>query len=223
MSIEKKYTTSEEIINSLTHTVGAVIGFIICSIFLTKTYQTGDSIAIFSLCLYMFGVVSSYTASSAYHACPARYESSKAILRKFDHVAIYLHIAGSYSPITLIAMLKAGESIWAWSIFGFVWICAIIGCILSLRKLKSHSYLKTACYVLMGLSILIAFKPFYDSVGLSVVLWVVAEGISYITGAILYSLKNIRYTHSIFHIFVIFGDIFHFVAIWKILNLFLIF
>ncbi len=219
MDNEKRYTSSEEIINSSTHCVGMIIGIIACSIFLVRSYHIENSVATFSLWLYLFGVVSSYLASSAYHACPSRLESSKALLRKFDHAAIYWHIAGSYSPITLIAMLEAGETIWAWSIFGFVWLSAIIGTILSLRKLKSHSYLKTACYVLMGLSILVAFKPFYDSVGLSIVLWVVAEGVSYIIGAVLYSFKKVRYMHSVFHIFVIFGDIFHFVAVCKIIEI----
>ncbi len=213
------YTHKEEIVNSSTHIIGALMGIIVCSIFLAKSYQTGNSIAIFSLWLYFFGVVSSYIASSVYHACPARLESRKALLRQFDHAAIYWHIAGSYSPITLIAMLGAGETIWAWTIFGFVWLCAIVGTILSFRKLKSHSYFKTACYVLMGLSILVAFKPFYDSVGLSIVLWVVAEGVSYITGAVLYSFKKIKFMHSIFHIFVIFGDIFHMIAVWKVIEL----
>lgn len=213
------YTHKEEIVNSSTHIIGALMGIVVCSIFLVKSYQTGNSIAIFSLWLYFFGVVSSYIASSVYHACPARLESRKALLRQFDHAAIYWHIAGSYSPITLIAMLGAGETIWAWTIFGFVWLCAIVGTILSFRKLKSHSYFKTACYVLMGLSILVAFKPFYDSVGLSIVLWVVAEGVSYITGAVLYSFKKIKFMHSIFHIFVIFGDIFHMIAVWKVIEL----
>lgn len=213
------YTHKEEIVNSSTHIIGALMGIVVCSIFLAKSYQTGNSIAIFSLWLYFFGVVSSYIASSVYHACPARLESRKALLRQFDHAAIYWHIAGSYSPITLIAMLGAGETIWAWTIFGFVWLCAIVGTILSFRKLKSHSYFKTACYVLMGLSILMAFKPFYDSVGLSIVLWVVAEGVSYITGAVLYSFKKIKFMHSIFHIFVIFGDIFHMIAVWKVIEL----
>ncbi len=216
------YTHKEEIINSATHILGSLIGITVCCVFLINAYQCGSSLEIFSLWLYLFGVVSSYIASSTYHACPARLESKKALLRKFDHAAIYWHIAGSYSPITLIAMLRAGETTWAWSIFIFVWLCAIIGSILSFRKLKSHSYFKTACYVLMGLSILVAFKPFYDSVGLSIVLWVVAEGISYIIGAVLYSFKKIKFMHSVFHVFVIFGDIFHMIAVWKILNLFLI-
>ena len=99
--------------------------------------------------------------------------------RKFDHAAIYWHIAGSYSPLTLIAIRNGGEPVWAWVIFGFVWICALVGTGLSFRKMKAQSYLETTCYVLMGLTILVAFKPFYQTCGLPVVLCVVGEGIAH--------------------------------------------
>lgn len=133
--------------------------------------------------LYLFGVVSSYAASTIYHAIPASRASSKAIARKLDNAAIFWHIAASYSPLTLIGMRLGGEPVWAWVIFGIVWLAAIVGTSLSFRKMKRQSYLETACYVLMGHTILIAFKPFYDSCGLAIVLWVVGEGIAYITGA----------------------------------------
>lgn len=110
---------------------------------------------------------------------------------------------------------------WGIVIFFFVWLCAIVGTALSFRKMKVQSYLETICYVLMGLTILIAFKPFYDSCGLSIVLWVVGEGIAYITGAVLYSFKRVPYIHSVFHVFVILGDICHMVAVWKMLQMFI--
>ena len=123
---------------------------------------------------------------------------------------------------TLIAMRTAGEPVWAWVIFGFVWLCALIGTGLSFRKMKAQSYLETACYVMMGLTILVAFKPFYDTCGLAIVLWVVGEGIAYITGAILYSFKKIPYIHSVFHVFVLLGDICHMIATWKVLQMFIL-
>lgn len=88
--------------------------------------------------------------------------------------------------------------------------------------MKAQSYLETACYVLMGLTILIAFKPFYESCGLAVVLWVVGEGIAYISGAVLYSFKKIPYIHSVFHVFVISGDICHMIATWKVIQMFVL-
>ena len=216
----KKYTIGEELFNSISHGVGVVMSLCACIYFLWWGYQDGAALAILSLWLYLFGVVSSYVTSTLYHSCSSRCEGWKYNLRKLDHVAIYWHIAGSYSPITLIAMLRAGFTVWAWVIFAFVWLCAIVGTSLRFRKMKQHSYLETACYVLMGLSILIAFKPFHASVGTAIVLWVVAEGVSYIVGAVLYGFKKVKYMHSVFHLFVVLGDIFHFVAIYKVMKLF---
>ncbi len=123
---------------------------------------------------------------------------------------------------TLFGMRNGGESVWAWIIFAMVWISVIVGTCLSFRKMKSRSYLETTCYVLMGLTILIAFKPFYDSCGLEIVLWVIGEGVAYITGAVLYSFKKIPYIHSVFHIFVILGDVCHMIATWKVLRMFVL-
>ena len=207
--------------NIITHGTGLLMGLAVTIIFLVKGIAIGSPLAIFSLGLYLFGVVSSYIASTVYHSIPGSKIKSKAIARKFDHAAIYWHIAGSYSPLTLIGMNGGGQTVWAWVIFGIVWLSAIVGTSLSFRKMKAQSYLETACYVLMGLTILIAFKPFYDSCGLKVVLWVVAEGVAYITGAVLYSFKKIPYIHSVFHVFVILGDICHMIATWKVLQIFI--
>lgn len=222
MNLLKKYTIGEEWVNAISHGVGTLMGAIVCIWFLKFGYDNGSTLAIFGLWLYLFGVVSSYLASTLYHALSSKHETAKKRLRQFDHAAIYWHIAGSYSPITLIAMLSAGFNVWGWVIFGFVWLCAIVGTSLSFRKMKAHSYFETACYVLMGLSILVAFKPFHDSVGTAIVLWVVAEGISYILGAVLYGFKKMRYMHSVFHGFVLLGDVFHMIAVYKVLEMFLL-
>lgn len=110
--------------------------------------------------LYLFGVVSSYAASTIYHAVPSSEAKVKGIARKLDHAAIFWHIADSYFPLRLIGMKQGGEPTWAWVIFGIVWLAAVVGTSLSFRKIKKQSYIETACYVLMGLTILIAFKPF---------------------------------------------------------------
>lgn len=212
------YSHSEEIANSISHILGAIMALVVCTLFLVKVIPSGSPLAVVSMSIYFFGVLSSYIASSLYHACPIRKENSKFLLRKFDHAAIYWHIAGSYTPITLIAMYNHGETIWAVGVFVFIWICAILGTVLTFRKMSPHSYLKTACYVLMGLSILVAIKPFYESVGLKVVVLIVAEGISYIIGAVFYSFKKIKYMHSVFHVFVVLGDVFHMIAVWNVIS-----
>ena len=216
------YSLGEEIFNCITHGLGLVMSLAVCIFFLVKGTLSDSWITTFSLILYLVGVCSSYAASTIYHAIPGERVKAKAIARKFDHAAIYWHIAGSYSPLTLIAIRTGGEPVWGWVIFGFVWLCALIGTGLSFRKMKAQSYLETSCYVLMGLTILVAFKPFYETCGLPVVLWVIGEGIAYITGAVLYSFKKVQYIHSIFHIFVILGDICHMIATWKVIQMFVI-
>lgn len=216
------YSLPEEILNSITHGLGLAMSLAVCTFFLVTGLTEDSWIVIFSLILYLIGVCSSYAASTIYHSIPSTRVKAKAIARKFDHGAIYWHIAGSYSPLTLIAIRTGGEAVWAWVIFGIVWLCALIGTGLSFRKMKAQSYLETACYVMMGLTILVAFKPFYDTCGLAIVLWVVGEGIAYITGAILYSFKKIPYIHSVFHVFVLLGDICHMIATWKVLQMFIL-
>ena len=218
---KNRYTHSEEVANSISHIIGAIMAVVVCSLFLSKAYQYGNTLSICSLWIYFFGVVSSYVASSVYHACSSRRENAKSLLRKFDHAAIYWHIGGSYTPITLIALYNHGETAWAIGVTSFIWLSAIFGTILTFKKMKPHSYFKTACYVLMGLSIVVAIKPLYESVGLKVVMFIVAEGLSYILGAVFYSFKKIKYMHSVFHVFVVLGDVFHMIAVWNVILMYL--
>ena len=142
----------------------------------------------------------------------------KELLRKFDHGAIYLHIAGTYTPFTLLVMRHAGG--WGWGIFSFVWLSAIVGFILSFKKLKEHSNLETVCYVAMGASILVAMKPLMDNLtemgAAPAFWWLIGGGASYIIGAVFYSLRK-PYMHATFHLFCLGGSIGHMIAIWLIL------
>lgn len=222
MNVKQAYSRNEEILNTATHAVGLLMAVVVCKFFVVKSADYASSLAILSLVLYFIGVASSYAASTMYHAIPAARVKEKAFARKVDHAAIYWHIAGSYTPVTLIAMLEGGAPVWGIVICSFVWLAALVGTALSFRKLKAQSYFETACYVLMGLTILVAFKPFYECCGLEIVLWVVGEGIAYILGAVLYSFKQIPYIHSVFHIFVILGDVCHMIATWKLLQMFVL-
>ena len=222
MKKQNAYSLPEEIVNMSTHGVGLAMALAVCIYFLVRCSGSGSWLVPFSLAMYLFGVVSSYAASVVYHAIPASRVKAKALARKLDHAAIYWHIAGSYTPLTLIAMRDGGAPVWGVTICAFVWLCAIVGTALSFRKMKRQSYLETTCYVLMGLTILVAFKPFYDTCGLPIVLWVVGEGVAYIVGAVLYSFKKVPYIHSVFHVFVILGDICHMIATWMMLQIFVL-
>jgi hemolysin III len=209
-----RYTHKEEMWNTFSHAGGILLGVCIGIIFLFMTFSNHSSWASLGVILYLFGMLGSYIASTVYHALPMR-SKWKERLRRWDHAAIYWHIAGSYSPLTLIALREQGY--WGWSLFSFVWLCAIVGTIVSFIRLKEHSNFETLCFIGMGLSVLVAFKPLVDTVSTAAVSWIIAEGVCYITGAVFYSFNKTRYMHSVFHFFVLAGSICHIVAVWDVL------
>ncbi len=209
-----KYTHKEELWNTWSHAGGILLGVAFGIVFLVMAFKGDSPWVRLGVCLYLFGMLGSYIASTVYHALPRR-SKWKERLRRWDHAAIYWHIAGSYSPLTLVALRSQGY--WGWSLFSFVWLCAIAGTIVSFVKLKEHSNLETFCFVGMGLSVLVAFKPLIDSVSTAAVIWIIAEGVAYITGAVFYSLNKKRYMHSVFHFFVLAGSICHIIAVWDVL------
>ena len=209
-----RYTKKEEIWNAASHGGGILIGVVFGIIFLVWCFQADNNWARIGVILYLFGMLGSYVASTLYHSMK-HHSKWKERLRKWDHAAIYWHIAGSYSPLTLTALRDQGY--WGWSLFIFVWSCAIAGTIVSFIRLKEHSNLETFCFVGMGLSVLVAFKPLMDSVSEAAIIWLIAEGVSYITGAVFYSFNKTKYMHSVFHFFVLAGSVCHIIAVWDVL------
>lgn len=209
------YTKGEERANALSHGFGIFIGIIGGGYLLLIAMKSGNPWAVGGMWLYLFGMLSSYISSTWYHACKPS-SPYREILRKFDHASIYLHIAGSYSPIMLVALREVGY--WGWGIFIFVWLCAITGVTLCFRKLKEHSNIETICYIAMGCSIFVAFKPLCGVVPSIFIYWLIGEGISYVTGAVFYTFHKLPYMHSVFHLFVLGGSICHMMALWYILT-----
>lgn len=166
------YSKKEETINSISHGIGIAMGVIVSTLFLIKCYQAQNLWAACGVWLYLFGMGGSYLASTLYHSLK-HHNPWKRRLRHWDHAAIYWHIAGSYSPITLIALREDGG--WGWELFGFVWLCAIIGTVVSFRKMEEHSYVETVCYILMGLSVLVVFKQLF-ALSPTACYWIIAEG-----------------------------------------------
>jgi len=211
-TMDVNYTREEEKANALSHGLGILIGILGGGYLLYVAIKSGNTWAIGGMLLYLFGMLSSYVSSTLYHA--SHPSPRKKMLRKWDHASIYLHIAGSYSPITLVTLREVGY--WGWSIFIFVWLCAIVGVILSFHKLKAHSHLKTICYVAMAFSIFVAFKPLLEIVPASFIYWLIAEGVCYVTGAVFYSFYKLPYMHTIFHLFVLGGSICHLMVLWYV-------
>ena len=208
-----RYTKREEQWNAWSHAAGIALGVVLGTILVVLAVPNG-AWADVGVSLYLFGMLASYVASTVYHSLSRR-SKWKERLRRWDHAAIYWHIAGSYSPITLVAMRNEGW--WGWGLFCFVWLCAISGTIVSFIRLKEHSHVETLCFVAMGLSVLVAFGPLLHCVSTAAVSWIIAEGVFYITGALFYTLNKKRYMHSVFHFFVLAGSICHIVAVWDVL------
>ena len=203
------YTKKEELANALSHGFGILIGIIGGGYLLHLAIHSNSLWAIVGVLLYLFGMLASYICSTLYHAVPP--SPSKNLLRKFDHAAIYLHIAGSYSPLMLVTLRNVGY--WGWGLFSFQWLSAIVGIIFSFYRLKAHNHFKTICYVVMGCSIFIAFKPLFGVVPIPFIYWLIAEAFFYITGAVFYSFYKKPYMHSVFHLFVLGGTICHIMAL----------
>ena len=221
-----RYTHKEELWNAWSHAGGIVMGVAFGIVFLVMAFKGDNPWARLGVCLYLFGMLGSYAASTIYHTLPRR-SKWKERLRKWDHAAIYWHIAGSYSPLTLVALRNAAANYslftfhfslnWGWVLFIFVWACAVVGTIISFIKLKEHSNIETFCFIGMGLSVLVAFKPLLDAVSTAAVVWLIAEGVAYITGAVFYTFHKKKYMHSVFHFFVLIGSICHIIAVWDVL------
>lgn len=207
------YSAREEKANTLTHAFGIVVGLVATYFLLSKTWDVWSVTSYATYCVFM---LSSYVTSTLYHY--NKNTDTKKVLRKLDHAAIYLHIAGTYTPFTLVVLRNEGA--WGWSLFAVIWLAAIVGVVLSFAKLKNASKLETICYIAMGWVVVIAFKPLIDalqSTDSMLVFWLLlAGGLAYTLGAVVYSLKKIEFTHAIWHLFVLAGTIFHALAIYFI-------
>lgn len=208
------YTKAEERTNYISHGLGLLMGGIFGLCFIGYCDNAHDKWAQLGVLLYLAGMMGSYLTSTLYHAWPAG-SRLKERLRQWDHAAIYWHIAGSYSPVTLVALRESGY--WGWGLFTFVWVCAVAGTVFSLKKLKEHSNMETLCFIAMGLAVLVAFRPLMASVSGHAVAWILAEGAFYITGAVFYSFHKVKFMHSVFHFFVLAGSVCHIAAVWDIL------
>ena len=200
------YSKEEERVNAWSHAAGIALGVGAGLWLFSLLPQRASTATVAGLVLYIIGMLLSYCMSVSYHSLRHR-SHYRPLFRQLDHAAIYWHIAGSYSPIALTALI--GKGAWGWGLFAFIWTCATIGTIASFRKMEQHSHIETACFLVMGFSVLAAFKPLIETVPLSMVWWLAAEGAAYSVGAAFYSVCSRRYMHSVFHIFVLLGSICH--------------
>jgi hemolysin III len=201
-------TAGEELVNVITHGIGAAFGIAGLGALVVGAWRHSDAWRTASFIIYGATLVLLYLASAFYHG--ARSPRTKRLLQFFDHTAIYLLIAGTYTPFTLVSL----RGPWGWTMFGLIWGLAVTGILLNVFFFGRLGFISTILYLLMGWLVVIAIKPVMDAVSFRGLVWLVAGGLSYTVGVVFYAWHRLPYAHPIWHLFVLAGSVFHYFAIF---------
>jgi len=204
-----KYSLSEELISAISHGIGALLGITALVLCIVISAIHGSAIAVVASCIYGITLILLYTMSTLYHSL--KVNNAKRVFRIIDHCSIYLLIAGSYTPFTLITL----KGVWGWLIFGIIWASAILGIVFNAIDIKKFKKISMVLYLVMGWMVLFAIKPLIKALAKPGLVLLVIGGILYTVGAIFYGIgRNKKYMHSVFHVFVLAGSIFQFFSIY---------
>lgn len=201
-------TEREELANSLTHGLGAVLSVAGLALMVYFAGRYGDAWQVVSTAIFGTTLVLLYTASTLYHSL--RGDRLKVLLQKFDHAAIFLLIAGSYTPFVLVTL----RGPWGWSLFGVVWGLAVAGVTIKFWLAGRFKLVSTLIYLAMGWLVLIAIKPLVAALPAGGVKLLVAGGLCYTGGAVFYLWKRLPYHHAIWHLWVLAGSVCHWAAVF---------
>ena len=196
----------EEIWNALTHGAGVLLSLIGGAVLITLVAIKGDGRQLAGALVFCLTLVTLYTSSTLYHAIP--HQHAKRRLKVFDHCAIFLLIAGTYTPFTLIALRDRG----GWWLFALVWTLAALGIVFKLFFTGRFKGVSTLIYLAMGWLMLVAIKPFMEVVPHETLYWLFGGGLAYTLGTVFYMSKR-NYSHAVWHGFVLVGSACHFVAV----------
>jgi hemolysin III len=211
MKKERIQTKTEEIINAVTHGIGFGLAITALVILVVFASRTGEWMYIAGTLIFGLALTTLYFASMMYHSLPqGKWKDRFHVL---DHVSIYLLIAGSYTPVTLIAM----PGPWKWIIFIVIWGAALTGIVLKLFWFKRFMLFSLILYAVMGWMIIIALKPLIENVNTTSLIFMTAGGILYTLGIGFYVWKSLKFSHSIWHLFVLGGSICHFFMVFFVL------
>lgn len=202
------YNSTEEKLNILTHGIGLVLSIIALVLLILHANKMGTVRHIVSFTVFGASLILLYSASTLYHYC--QHPDIRRKLNILDHASIYVLIAGTYTPFTLVTL----NGPLGWTIFGITWGIALVGIFLKLFYTGRFDKVSTIAYVVMGWIIIFAVKSLIANLPINGLYWLLAGGIFYTVGAILYSIKKIKYNHAIFHVFVLMGSFSHFMAIY---------
>ncbi len=195
--------------NGISHLMGSVLALAGTVVLVVLAARQADPWKIVSFSLYGTSLILLYTFSTLYHSLRHR---AKAVFRRLDHLAIYLLIAGSYTPFALVT-LRGG---WGWSLFGTIWGLAVAGMALEFLPRRGARILPVVIYLLMGWLALIALKPLLQALPLHGFLWLLAGGLCYTLGIVFYGLdQRLKHAHGVWHLFVLAGSVCHYIAIYS--------
>ena len=198
----------EEIMNAVTHGIGTVLAVVGLVLLILFAYWYGSVWHIISFSIYGTTLVLLYLASTLYHSFSNK--RVKYILKIIDHSAIYLLIAGTYTPFMLVPL----HGTLGWTILGLVWGFAMAGIVFQIFFVKRFKFMATMCYVFMGWFIVVAIKPLIAALAAAGMIWLIIGGLFYTCGTVFYLWKRIPYNHAIWHLFVLAGSISHFIAVF---------
>ena len=204
----KFYPPLEEKINILSHAFGLALSIFALLLLVRHPNIDGNTLYLVSFSIFGISLIILYAASTFYHRATNPQLRSK--LRVVDHASIYVLIAGTYTPFTLITL----NSQTGWVIFYITWAMALTGIILKIFFTGKFNIISTLMYVFMGWIIIFAIDDLLDKLSSEGLFWLVVGGVSYTLGAVLYAIKKIKFNHAIFHIFVLFGSISHFISVY---------
>ncbi|MCP4900673.1 MAG: hemolysin III family protein [bacterium] len=206
-TLTPRYSVGEEIANSVTHGVGIVLAIAGLGLLTAFASLRGDVWHIVACSVFGTTLVLLYTASTLYHSIQR--PRAKRVLRVLDHSAIFLLIAGTYTPFTLVSIRGA----WGWSLFGIIWALAVAGIIIQATPLRRWQAVGLVLYIVMGWAAAAFFKPMIQSVAPGGLVLLLAGGLAYTGGIGFYAWHRLPYAHAIWHGFVLLGSVLHFFAV----------
>ena len=201
------YSLGEEIAHSLTHGLGFGLGIAALVILVVVAARSGSPMRTVAASIYGSTLVLLYAASTLYHALPRG--RAKKVFNILDHAGIFLLIAGTYTPFTLVT-LRGG---WGWSLFGVIWGCAVLGIVIESVWMGKVRRPQLVLYLVMGWAVLVAIKPLVGSLAPGGLALLFGGGLAYTLGAVFYAWRGFRYHHAVWHVFVLVGSILHFFAV----------
>jgi hemolysin III len=204
----KLYPPLEEKINIGSHLLGLVLSVVGTVLLMLQAFKYGNLVSQFAFVVYGLSMMALYAASSVYHSRKTPHIRIR--MRVVDHAAIYLLIAGTYTPFMMVTL----SGTLGYSILAAAWAMAIIGIVIKIFYTGHFEVLSTVLYILMGWAIVFAIKPLAANLAPAGLFWLLAGGVSYTVGAIIYAIKQVPFNHAIFHVFVLLGSISHFISVY---------